>query len=290
MLMPFYVLAWIGAFTSGLIVVTAKLTTKHAISNPWVFYAAMTFITMIFTIPVALANNAGMPMDWPPLLLAGIFSSLFNATWILAMYRLDVSVLMPLFNFRGVFAVLIGAMFLHESLSSVQLLLVAVIIFAGLFSSIDEKLSLRSFFTKAIGLGILCTLFLAINNAFVKLSQVNNSLWTTNLWIALLNMIFFLPAVPFFFKEIRKLSFKQLLPVGAMGVFSIITDFTANAAYAVNIGITSLIMNTPFSMLIVFIVSFFAPKLLEKHPLKIYAIRFGATAVMIVCALLLTRM
>lgn len=287
--MPFYIFAWIGAFTSGLTVITAKLTSKHSISNPWVFTVAIGIVTLLFTAPVALLNNAGMPVDWLPLILAGLFSTLFNVTWVLSTYALDVSVLSPLFNFRGVFAVLIGALFLHEDLQPVQFIFVGLIIIAGVFASIDEKLSLKSFLTKNIAIGILCTLLLAIFNTFVNLSQVKNSLWTTNLWIAILGLVFSLPIIPYIFKDLKQVKAKQLLPIGAMGVFSIITDFSANAAYAVNVGITSLIMNTPFSMLIAFALSFFAPSLLEKHPLKIYAIRFAATAVMIFCAIQLTQ-
>jgi len=44
----------------------------------------------------------------------------------------------------------------------------------------------------------------------------------------------------------------------------------------------------PFSMIFAFMFSVFAPKLLEKHTLKIYVIRFSSVAVMIWAAIQLT--
>jgi ABC-type Na+ efflux pump permease subunit len=62
----------------------------------------------------------------------------------------------------------------------------------------------------------------------------------------------------------------------------------ANAAYAGNVGIASTVISLPFSMVIAFALSIFVPKLLEKHTMKIYAIRFSAAAVMIFSALKLS--
>jgi drug/metabolite transporter (DMT)-like permease len=287
--MPFYVFAWTGAVASGLLVVTAKLTSKHSISNPWLFNFLLVIITLLFTIPPALIFHAGFPTDWMSIIFAAIFASVFNIFWIFSTYALDVSVLTPLFNFRGVFAVLIGIVFLAEKFSFNQMIYIFIILMAGMFASLDEKFSLKAFFKRSIALGIITVLFLAVNNAFIKVSLMKNTLWTNNLWIAIINMIFLIPTLPLFYKDIKKLKLSNIAPIGAMGIFSTITEFTANVAYGVNLGITSLIMNTPFSMILAFLFSIFAPKLLEKHTLKIYAIRFCATFIMIYCAMQLTR-
>lgn len=287
--MPFYIYAWIGAITSGLIVITAKLTSKHSVSSPWLFNFLLVVVTLLFTIPPALIYHAGLPNSWWPIIFAAIFSTLFNIFWIFSTYALDVSTLTPIFNFRAVFAVLIGVFFLGEKLSLTQLLYVAVILITGMFSTMDEKFSLRSFFKRTVVIGLFTMLFLALNNTFIKISLEKNSLWTNNLWIAIINLIFLVPTVPLFYRELKKLNVGHILPIGAMGIFSTITEFTANVAYGVNLSITSLIMNMPFSMIFAFLFSVFAPKLLEKHTLKIYAIRFVSTAIMIYAAIQLTR-
>lgn len=287
--MSYYVYAWVGAIASGLIVVTAKLTSKHSVSNPWLFNLLLVLVTLLFTIPLALIYKAGMPVSWTPIILAAIFSTLFYIAWIFSTYALDVSTLTPLFNLRGIFAVLIGSLFLNESFSQNQLIYVAIILVAGVFVSLDEKLNLRSFFNRSIGVAILAMLFLTIYNSFIKVSLATNSLWTNNIWIAILNALFLIPTIPLFRKELHKLNLSHILPIGVMGIFSTVTEFSANVAYGVNVGITSLIMNTPISMILAFLLSIFAPKLLEKHSLKIYAIRFAATAVMIYSTMQLTR-
>lgn len=287
--MPFFVYAWIGAVTSGLFVITAKLTSKHSISNPWLFNFLLTLITLFFTIPPALIYHAQIPNNWLPIIMAAIFATLFNIFWIFSTYALDVSTLTPLFNFRGVFAVLLGSIFLKEQFSTNQLIYVAIILIAGMFSSMDERFSLSSFFKRTIAIGILTTFFLAVNNSFIKISLASNSLWTTNLWIGIINSIFLIPTLPLLYKDIKKLKTSHIAPIGIMGIFSTITEFTANVAYGVNVGITSLIMNTPFSMIFAFLFSIFAPRLLEKHSLKIYAIRFTATAIMIYGTIQLIR-
>jgi len=287
--MPFYIYAWIGAIVSGLFVITAKLTSKYSIANPWLFNFLLTTVTLLFTIPTAIYYHAILPNGWCTIILAAIFSTLFNIFYIFSNYSLDVSTFMPLFNFRGVFAVLIGIGFFGEKLTTYRLLFVGVILIAGIFSSMDEKFNIRSFFKRTIAIGILTTLFLAINNAFIKQALVNNSLWTTNLWVAILNFFMLIPTIKFFKKDLKKLDVTSILPVGVMGIFYTITGFVANKAYEGNLSVSSLIMTMPFSMIFAFMFSIFAPKLLEKHTLKIYAIRFTSTAVMIWVAMQLTR-
>ena len=119
--------------------------------------------------------------------------------------------------------------------------------------------------------------------------MVGDSLWTTNLWIAIINFIMMIPTIALFKKELKILDFAHIMPVGAMGILSTVTSFVSNTAYSINLGISSLIMNLPFSMIFAFLFSVFAPRLLEKHTLKIYAIRFTSTAVMIWAAMQLTR-
>jgi len=283
--MPYYIYAWIGAIVSGLFVITAKLTSKYSIANPWLFNFLLTTVTLLFTIPTAIYYHVVLPTNWLPIILAAIFSTLFNIFYIFSNYNLDVSTFMPLFNFRGVFAVLIGTIFFSEKLTLHSLLFIGVIFIAGIFSSMDEKFNFKSFFKRTIAIGLLTTFFLAVNNAFTKLALVDNNLWTTNLWIAILNFLMLLPTVSLFKKEFRKLDFPHILPIGAMGVFYTVTSFVANKAYQGNLSVSSLIMNMPFSMVFAFMFSVFAPKLLEKHTLKIYVIRFASTSIMIWAAM-----
>lgn len=286
--MPFYIYAWIGAVVSGLFVITAKLTSKHAISNPWLFNFLLTTVTLLFTIPPAIYYHATLPNGWTLVILAAIFSTLNTIFYIFSNASLDVSVFMPLYNFRNIFTLLIGFLFFGDRFPAFKLFYIGLIIIAGVLTSLDERFSLKSFFKITIAIGILTVLFSAVGSAFTKAVLMKNNLWTTNLWIAIINFILLIPTIPLFKKDIKKLDVAHITPVALMGLFFTITIFAANKGYEGNYSITSLIMVVPFSMMFAFLFSVFAPKLLEKHTLKIYAIRFTSVAVMIWAAMQLT--
>jgi len=287
--MPFYIYAWIASFSGAFLVIAAKLTTKYSIKNPWLFNFSWILITLLFTIPAALINHAGIPNDWPPVIAAGVFFALFYIFYIFANYKLDVSVLSPLFNFKSVFTVLLSSIMINEKLSSYQLMIFAIILIAGMFANMDEKLKLNSFFKSAVGIVLLSMIFLSLNNIYINIALVKNDLWTVILWIAIVNFLVILPTIPLFYKDLGKVKVNQIAPVIAMGIFQLLYNFVANIAYGVNVGVTSIIITLPISMMIIFLLSVVWPKLLEKHTLKVYAIRFASAAIMIWGALQLSR-
>jgi drug/metabolite transporter (DMT)-like permease len=282
------VYAWIACLSSACIVITTKLTGKYTIKNAWFFTFLWTFVIMLFTIPSSLANHAGMPHDWLPIIIAAFFAVGWNILYILAMYSLDISTLSPLFNFRIVFAILFSSLLLHEQLTTTQFIFFIIITISGLFATLDEKMSIKTFFKPAIFVGLSAMLVLALNNIMIKMALVHNDIWTANLWMSIITQVILLPTIPLFKKELTKIKLNQILPVGAMGLFQTITNYFSNIAYGVNVGITSMIMAVPLSMILAFILSFVAPKLLEKHTMKVYAVRFTAAAIMIFCALRLS--
>jgi drug/metabolite transporter (DMT)-like permease len=286
--MSFYIYAWIGSIIGGFSVITAKLTSKHAIANPWLFNFLLAIVGLVFTLIPAIYYHAVLPNNWTILFLAAIFFTLTNIFYIFSNNNLDVSVLIPLYNFRSIFAVLIGIIFFKESIVTNKLIFIMVIFIAGVLTSMDEKFNLKSFFKIAVAIGIMTVFFNTLCNALTKTVMISNSLWTTSFWIAILNFIFLIPTIPLFKKEIKKLNFFHVVPVGLMGLFSAISGFAANKAYSENLGISSIIMSIPVSMIIAFLFSIFAPTLLEKHTLKIYAIRFISVTIMIWAAMQLT--
>jgi len=286
--MPFYIYAWIASFSSACIIITTKLTSKYSIKNPWFFTFLWILIIMVFTVPSSLLHHAGLPKDWSPIIWASLFSAIWNFLYIKTIYSIDVSTLSPIFNFRTVFAVILGAIFFKEQLTAYQFLLFLVIVIAGMFASLDEKMNIKLFFKPAIFIALLAMLALTINNLLIKSALVHNDIWTANLWMSVITFLFLLPTLPLFMKEMRKINLFQILSVGLMGALQTVTNWGANIAYGVNVGITSLIMAVPVSLIITFLLAMFIPTLLEKHTVKVYAIRFGAAIVMIIAALQLS--
>jgi drug/metabolite transporter (DMT)-like permease len=286
--MPFYVFAWIASFLFGLVGIIGKLTSKHSISNPWLFNFLWTLLSLLLILPVALINNVGIPSHWTNLTFVALFNALFNTFYILGISMLDVSVMVPLLNLRTGFVAIIGALFLGEILSVSQYFLVVLIFLGGLFVSVEEKFTLRSFFKFPILIAILCTLSYTLMGVFTKGAIAENGYWEVTLWSPILSQIMLLVTIPKFKKEIGKINLKQACAVFTMSLALALGVMMENRAYKENVVITNIITALPFSLVMAFLFSIFAPKLLEKHTFKVYAIRFTAAAIMIVSALKLS--
>lgn len=244
--------------------------------------------SLLLTIPIALINHVGLPTHWGNLLVVAILNAVFSILYIISLSLLDISVFVPLLNLRTAFVPIIGALFLGEIFPPYQYLLIAIILLAGMFVSIDEKLSLRSFLKWSIFLAILCTLSYALIGIFIKKSIAENGFWEVTLWTAILSQIMLLFTFPFFRKDIHKLHLKQVASTFSMSLALLIGTVTSNLAYKDNVTITNIITSLPLSLIIVFLLSLIAPRLLEKHTPKVYAIRFTAASIMIISAIIIS--
>lgn len=286
--MPFYVFAWIAAIAYGCVAITVKLTSKYSIPNPWLFNFLFQLFVLFIMFPIALFNHAGWPMHWESIIFASVFFALFYLLYTMALYRLDVTVFAPLFNFRAIMSVFLAWIFFNEALRADQILLVVLIFIAGLFASIDEKFSISSFFKPAIAIAVVSVTSLALNNLLIKKAITDNSYWQLLMWQYVFSQVLLLTTFPQFNKDIRKLKLKQVGVVLLVALIFVVGELASTKAYAKNVGISSVIISLPISMIMAFFFSVFAPKLLEKHTLKVYAIRFTAAAIMIISALKLS--
>jgi drug/metabolite transporter (DMT)-like permease len=286
--MPFYIFAWIASVAYGGEVVLTKLTSKYSVKNPWLFNFLWNVILAVMIAPIAYFNGVGMPKVWGNIFLAGATTAIFSSIYIYVLYKIDVSVVAPLFNFKTIFALLLGALLLGEKIYSWQYPLIAVTILAGFFVTYNEKFSLKSFFNSDVALLIISMAVLAFYYVFLNRAITDVGYWNATFWTTLPVPFFLLPTAPFFKNDIRKVNLKQIGSLVVVSTAGVIGVVTSNVAYAVNIGISSLIISIPFSMIIAVILAFFWPKLLEKHTAKVYAVRLLAAGVMIACALKLS--
>src|SRR3989344_1579835 len=159
--------AWLASLMYGLEAITGKLTSKHVIQNPYLFNFFWAFFILILTIPVALINGVTVPAHWGYIIIASFFYALSGVLYVLALYKLDVSVIAPLFSFRTAMAVILGALFLGEVLLTRQYVLIGIIFVFGIFVSIDEKSALRSFFTRGTAIALFAMLALVLMAIFI---------------------------------------------------------------------------------------------------------------------------
>jgi len=287
--MPYYIFAWIAAVAYGVEVIIGKLTSKYSVKNPWLFNYIWLLFGLIFIIPVALINKVTMPLAFNYIIYAAICNVLYNTLFTFALYKVDASVISPMFSFRVVFSALFAAVLLGEVLGVPQYILIGIIFIAGLFVSIDEKLSLKTFFKLSHLLLLLAMVSLALWSVFMKKAMLQNGYWSATLWLLIFSQIFATITLPAFIKDLKKITKKQFTNLFLVSVASFIGLLASFKAFSVNVSISTAIGSIPTSMIFAFILSIFVPKLLEKHTLKVYAIRFGIAAIMIISALILSR-
>jgi len=287
--MPFYVFAWIASFVYGAETILIKTLSKHSIRNPWLLNFLWAAGGLIFIIPIAFVQQAGLPAKWDIIIYTALINAIFSFTYMIALSKIDVSVFSPLFNFKTVFSVILGFIFLKEILTPLQIGLIFVLFLAGFFVSMDERFTVRSFFNKAVLVLLVSAFFYAVFSVLINQAVEINGFWTSNLWISVVNLIFLSFTYPFFKKDIQGLKIKYILPMVIVVLAETIGNLAANKAFSLNVGISSAIISLPFSMLMVIGLSFIWPNLLVKHKLKVYIVRVLAASVMIYAAIQLSR-
>ncbi|MBI3952681.1 MAG: EamA family transporter [Candidatus Doudnabacteria bacterium] len=286
--MPFYVFAWIASIFYGLEVILGKFISKYSIKNPWFFNFVWNSIILLGLAIISLIKGISLPEAFGNLFLAGFFYALGSIFYVLALYRLDISVLTPLYNFRTALAVILGAIVLGEVLSAQQYMLVGVVFVAGIFVSLDEKWSIKSFFNRSVAVALADMVFLALMALFTNKAINQLDFWSATFWIAFIAQILLFATIPMFRKEISQVKKTQILSLSAVAITGVFATLAVNKAYESNIGITSVIISVPISMFAAILFSFFKPDLLEKHTITVYVVRLVAASFMVLAALKLT--
>ena len=280
--------AWLASIVYGLEVVIGKLTSNRTVTNPWLFNFIWSLLIIILILPFALANHVGWPHFSLNLLLTSLFYALAGVLYIISLRLLEVTVMSPLFNFRSVFSVILAVVILGEKINKFQVILIGVIFLAGVLVNIDEKLKLKAFFKPGILVLMMMLLALALLGIYTNLAIAESGFWETTLWSMIIAQLMFLLTVPLFWRDLLKTNVKKYTGLFAMSLASAGGTLASNQAYATNVGISSIILSLPFSMVFTIIISVFKPKLMEHHTAKIYAVRIIGAAVMIVAALQLS--
>ncbi len=287
--MSYIFYAWLTAITYGIGALVGKLATKYHIKNPWLFNIVWAVLTLLFIVPFALFYHVGLPEDWSSMIVLGLANAVSSITFAFAFYAVDLSILSPLSNMRAPITAIIGVLIFHEILSPFKWILIGVLFVAGLFIHADEKMSLKAFWTKATALTFVWILTSVWFNTMIKVASNHNGFWEVSLWSNLLMVVFLLPTIPFFIKDLAKtplMNYSGIAINTALWTAGLLFSIKALSA---NVSISMAIISLPLAMILTMILAFFAPKILEKHPAKIYVIRTTAAALMFLSALGLSR-
>jgi len=149
-------------------------------------------------------------------------------------------------------------------------------------------LRLRAFFHPDVLLAVVAMAALALVGYFTNVSVHQNGFATTLLWQDVLTLCILLPTLKLVKPEERTIEWRKVVPFLLIGLADFAYTATATLAYAHNLALSSVIVSLPLSMVFAFVLSRKYSHFLERHPLKVYAVRFSGAAVMVICALWLS--
>lgn len=282
--------AWIASLTYGFYSLTAKLIGHYRLPNVYQFSFFSLLFNAVVISSIALYNGAAIPQAWDFIIVAGITMALGSVLYLTALKNLDLSVIGPLFNIRTVITIILGMVFLGETFSPSQGWIAMIIIATGFFATMDEKFSLKSFFSPSVAIGLLFMLVLSVQTIFINRAVDQSEYWSAVMWMSLIAAATSLIVLfPKFKESLKTTPLKSYLPVALLAILGGVGDLAAYKAFSENVGISSIIISLPLSMIMAFALSFWKPNLLEKHPLKVYLVRFTAAAIMIWGSLQLSK-
>src|SRR3989344_3421365 len=166
--MPSYILlSFLAAVSFAIAAIFNKFASKHAIKERWslLFYYYLTFTPFLLLIP--FFTKIQIPSDnWLTLFLYSVFFFLGNICFFTAIFKTDASVFAPFFQLQAAFVAVLAFLFLGERFSLANYLWISLILAGAIIVSLDERMTLKTFFQKYILLIVLWQLFHAISNLY----------------------------------------------------------------------------------------------------------------------------
>lgn len=274
--MSYLFFAFLAAACFAVVLILNKLLSKHSIDNKdsmMAYFMLTTFSFNLVLFPFVSFTTLSFEMFELIALLVGGFLIGYYAFYT-AIFDTDASSFAPLFQLQAGFVGLLAFLFLGERFPIQNYLWMGLLIFGAVLVSLDEKMSVRSFFNKGIGLVLLMQIFHAFSNLLVGFSLKQLTPIELIFWEYM-----FIGAAGFLFIILKKpkmnYTTKQITPmvissyIGSVGVIALFKAFSVNLTISSVIGLLS----APIVFVVSLIASRFSPTFLEHHPTKVYVIR-----------------
>ncbi len=287
--MPNYILlSFIAAVAFALAGVFSKYTSQHAIKERWplLFYYYVTFSPFAILIP--FITKIQIPTDsWLTLFLYSFFFFLGNICFFTVIFKIDASVFAPFNQLQVAFIAIFAFLFLGERFPIINYFWIGLILIGAVLVSLDERMTLKTFFQRTTPFIILAQFFFAVSNLYAGFALKKMDFWNLTFWSSIISAVIVLIIVPFFAKFKLRTSFNQLKPLFVVSFFSFIGANSLFAAFQTNLTISSTIslLTAPIVLLISIILSKFKPEFIEHHSSKVYLIRIIAVAIILFGAL-----
>jgi drug/metabolite transporter (DMT)-like permease len=190
-----------------------------------------------------------------------------------------------LFQLQAVLIALLAYIFLNERFPIQNYLWATLLVAGSVLVSIDEKMSIKTFFKPGIILILVMQLFHAGSNLFIGFTLQNINFIQVSFWANLIIAISFFPFI-LITKPKLKYSLKNVSPVLLATTISNFGALFLFKAFEENLTITSVIalLNAPLVFTISVLASKYLPTLIEHHSAKVYVIRGTGLIITLIAA------
>jgi len=163
-------------------------------------------------------------------------------------------------------------------------------IVGSILVTIDEKMSIKTYFKIGTALIILQQIFHAFSNLFAGFALKNMDSFTFIFWGDLLGSLMVVLTTPLLGKVRLRVSLSQIKPLVFAGFFSLVGATSLFIAYKTNVTVSSAIslLTSPIIFIVTATASRFKPELLEHHTRNVYIVRGLGVFLILIAALKLS--
>ena len=254
----------------------SKYSSKHALRDP----VALMIYFLLTNFILALALLPFVSLSVPPL---DVLRALIGAglTYLVGFYlfyqaiaKVDATSFAPIFQLQAVVVLVLAYLFLGERFLPINYFWSALVIFGAALVTLDESMSLKSFFKLEIGLLILMQFFhgttgVLMAYAVKQLPMLEALVWEFLFMGGATGLILLIKRPELVYPV------KKVWPIILAGVLNFIGAIFLLTAFVSNVTLSTVIALTqaPIIFVATWVMGRINPKLLERHSKKVYLVR-----------------
>lgn len=281
---PYIAYSLFTLFAFAIATIIFKITAKYSMPNPYAYYFwyMIIYFFLGLAIPLFVQPISIIPVSFDAIkysMLYEIFIHLGIFLFALALFKIDITVMPAIGNLGTIITPVVAYFLIGENMPVSNIPWLLLIFSAGFFGVYNEKLKLKSFLDKNLLYLLGFTACLSLTRIFANKGIAFAGYWNFSFYNFAYGIVIPILLLPFLLKKL-KTSLKSILFLTMGIIFEFFGLLAAFKAFSYRVTLPTIIMTIPLASVIVFIISRFSPRFLENHPLKTYAIRFGAVGIM----------
>jgi hypothetical protein len=279
--MSYVLIAFLSLGAFSVYNVLQKITVKYVVADTFIFSFYYYLTAILFFVPfIFLGKVVGLNSTQLPLVAAaGLIRSFMFVIYLWVFKKLDVTVISSMFNLRVILVALSEVIWLGTVFSGWDYAWMIILFVGGVFLSMDESFSWRSFFNPVMAVFGVVLLLSTIQFVAINRGMAVTDFWTFNFWSYVFSLVGLLPLL-WWQKKSLPLPLKEVGVISAVASTALVGVLLESLAVAANPTGSTAIFSLPGSMILAMILSIFKPGLIESHPVKVYALRLVSAAVM----------